>query len=240
MSSLPYPLAAFIAGLASFLSPCVLPLVPGYISTISGAGLDQIKTGERRLMKTVLLHSLLFIAGFTLVFVVLGAGATEISKLANHYRKYLTYIAGALIIVFGLHMTGILKIKALYGDKRFHSLGDGKSGWGAFLVGFAFAFGWTPCIGPFLTFVLALAGSTNQWKMGVFLLFVYSLGLAVPFLLTSLFVERFLSFSKGFKNSMRLVEVIGGSLMIVIGALILSNQFTVLSRYLSFLDKLSL
>jgi len=240
MSSLPYPIAAFLAGLASFLCPGVCPLVPGYISTISGAGMDQSKTGERRLMKTVLLHSLLFISGFTLVFVILGAGATEISKMANHYRKYLTYIAGALIIVFGLHMTGIFKIKWLYGDKRFHKMGDGKSGWGAFLVGFAFAFGWTPCIGPFLAFVLTLAGSTNQWKSGVFLLFVYSLGLAVPFLLTSLFVERFLSFSKGFRNSMRLVEVVGGAVMIVVGALILSNQFAVLSRYLTFLDRFSI
>ena len=240
MSSLPYPIAAFLAGLASFLSPCVLPLVPGYVSTISGAGLDQIKAGDRRLMKTVLLHSLMFIGGFTVVFVVLGAGATEVSKWANHYRKYLTWVAGILIIVFGLHMTGVLRIKALYGDKRFHALGDGKSGWGAFLVGFAFAFGWTPCIGPFLAFVLTLAGSTNQWKTGVFLLFVYSLGLAVPFLLTSLFVERFLTFSKGFKRSMHIVELVGGVVMIIVGVLILSNQFTVLSRYLTFLDRFSI
>lgn len=240
MSSLPFPIAAFIAGLASFLSPCVLPLVPGYISLISGVGMDQVQTGERRLMKTLLLHSLMFILGFTIVFVTLGAAATGISQLAHQYKKYLTWGAGILIILFGLHMTGILKIKALYSDKRMHSLGDGKSSLGAFLVGFAFAFGWTPCIGPFLATILALAGSTNDWKKGVFLLLIYSMGLAVPFLLTSLFVERFLSFSKGFKRFMRSVEVVGGVLMIVIGALILTRQFTLLSNYLSFLDRFAI
>jgi len=240
MSSLPYPIAAFLAGLASFLSPCVLPLVPGYISLISGASMEQVQTGERKLMKTLLLHSVMFILGFTVVFVTLGAGATEISKWANHYRKYLTWAAGVIIIVFGLHMAGIIKIKALYGDKRFHTLGDGKSSIGAFLVGFGFAFGWTPCIGPYLAFILGLAGSTADWKKGVLLLLIYSMGLAVPFLLTSLFVERFLNFSKGFKRFMRAVEITGGVVMILVGTLILTHQFTVLSRYLSFLDRFSI
>src|SRR6516165_5205586 len=142
--------AAFIAGLFSFLSPCVLPLVPGYVSLISGASVEELQTKDRKLLNTVLLHSVMFILGFTVVFVTLGAMATEIGQLAHQYKKYLTWVAGVIIIIFGLHLTGIFRIKALYADKRLHSMQGGKSPLGAFLVGFAFAFGWTPCIGPIL------------------------------------------------------------------------------------------
>jgi cytochrome c-type biogenesis protein len=240
MSSLPLPIFAFVAGLASFLSPCVFPLVPGYMVLISGAGMDQAQTGEPRLMRTVLLHSLMFILGFTVVFITLGAAATGISQLAHEYKKYLTIAAGAAIVIFGLHMTGVFRIKALYGDKRMHSLGHGKSPIGAFLVGFAFAFGWTPCIGPFLATILALAGSASTLAKGVFLLWVYSLGLAVPFFLAALFVERFLNFSRGFKPFMKFVEVAGGVLLVAIGALMLSGRFASLSKYFSFLDRFAM
>jgi len=231
---------AFVAGLASFLSPCVFPLVPGYMSLLAGAGMEQVQSGDRKLLKTMLLHSLMFILGFTVVFVILGAAATGISQIAHEYKKYLTWGAGVLIILFGLHLTGILKIKALYGDKRLHSVGSGKSPIGAFLVGFAFAFGWTPCIGPYLAAILGLAGSTNTWARGIFLLCVYSLGLAVPFLLAALFMERFLNFSRRFKRFMRIVEVGGGVLLILIGALMLSGRFAVLSTYFRFLERFSI
>jgi cytochrome c-type biogenesis protein len=240
MSSLPLPIAAFVAGLFSFLSPCVFPLVPGYMSLISGAGMEQVQTGDRRLMRTVLLHSVMFILGFTVVFVTLGAAATGISQMAHEYKKFLTWGAGVAIIVFGLHMTGIFKIKALYGDKRMHSLGNGKSPIGAFLVGFAFAFGWTPCIGPYLAVILSLAGSTNTVTKGIFLLLIYSLGLAVPFFLAALFVKIFLNFSRGFKPFMRFVEVAGGVMLVLIGALMLSGRFAALSTYFKFLEKFSI
>src|SRR5215471_13699901 len=127
LSSLPFPIAAFLAGIVSFLSPCVLPLVPGYVSLISGASVDELQSKDRKLLNTVLLHSLMFILGFTVVFVTLGAAATSVGHFANIYRKQLSWIAGAVIIIFGLHLTGIFKIKALYADKRFHSVKGGKS-----------------------------------------------------------------------------------------------------------------
>src|SRR5215470_4110144 len=215
-------LAAFIAGLVSFLSPCVLPLVPGYVSLISGASVDELQSQDRKLFSTVLLHSLMFILGFTVVFVMLGATATELGQLALAYRKYLTWIAGAFIIAFGLHLTGILKIKALYADKRLHSVGSGKSPIGAFVVGFAFAFGWTPCIGPILATILIAASKQESVGKGIFLLWVYSLGLAVPFLLTSLGIGRFMSFYGWFRRHLHKVEVASGVLLIVLGILILT------------------
>ena len=135
MSSLPLPIAAFVAGIVSFLSPCVLPLVPGYVSLISGASVEELQSKDRKLLNTVLLHSCMFILGFTVVFVTLGAAATEIGQLAKTYRKELSWIAGAMIIIFGLHLTGIFKIKALYADKRLHSVQGGKSPIGAFEIG---------------------------------------------------------------------------------------------------------
>ena len=237
MSSLPFPITAFIAGIVSFLSPCVLPLVPGYVSLISGASVEELQSKDRKVLNTVLLHSLMFILGFTLVFVMLGAAATSVGQLVREYKKQLTWIAGAVIIIFGLHLTGILKIKALYADKRLHSVKGGKSPIGAFLVGFAFAFGWTPCLGPIISAILIMAGSADTVAKGVLLLWVYSLGLAVPFLLTSLLIDRFLSFYGRFRKHLHTLEVSSGVLLIVLGALILTRHFTVLSSYLGFLNR---
>ncbi len=239
-SSLPLPIAAFVAGLASFLSPCVLPLVPGYVSLISGASVDELEKGDSRLLKTVLLHSLMFILGFTVVFVALGAAATSVGQLMLQYRKQLTWVAGAAVIIFGLHLTGIFKIKAFYSDKRLHQIKGGKSPVGAFLVGFAFAFGWTPCIGPILSGILVMAASSDKVMKGVFLLFIYSLGLAVPFMITSLGIDRFLAFYSRFRRHLHKVEVVSGVLLIALGVLILTRQFTILSSYLGFLNKFSL
>jgi cytochrome c-type biogenesis protein len=237
---LPLPIAAFLAGLVSFLSPCVLPLVPGYVSLISGASVEELQSQDRKLLGTVVLHSLMFILGFTVVFVTLGAAASEIGQLVTAYRRQLTWLAGAVIILFGLHLTGILKIKALYMDKRLHSAGSGKSPIGAFVVGFAFAFGWTPCIGPILGTILTLAGNGKSLPKGILLLWIYSLGLAVPFLLTSIGIGRFLSFYGWFRRHLHKVEVASGILLIVLGVLILTQQFTVLSSYLGFLNRFSM
>jgi len=240
MSSLPLPIAAFIAGLLSFLSPCVLPLVPGYVSLISGVGVEELKESDARTLRTVMLHSVMFIAGFSLVFIVLGAAATGLGQVMQQYKRYLTYLAGIIIIVFGLHLTGIFKITALYADKRMHAVKGGGTPWGAFAVGFAFAFGWTPCIGPILTVILTFAASEEKVMQGVLLLAIYSAGLAVPFLLTSLGVDRFLAFYGRFRRHLHTVEVVSGVLLIAIGALILTRHFTMLSGYLAFLNRFAL
>jgi cytochrome c-type biogenesis protein len=237
MSSLPLPIAAFLAGIVSFLSPCVLPLVPGYVSLISGASVEELQSKNRKLLNIVLLHSIMFILGFTLVFVCLGAAATSVGHMMKIYKKQLTWVAGVVIVIFGLHLTGLLKIKALYADKRLHNAGSGKSPLGAFVVGFAFAFGWTPCIGPILSLILTAAGDAETVSKGVGLLFVYSLGLAVPFLLTSIGIDRFLVFYGKFRRHLQAVEVGSGVLLIVFGVLIFTRHFTVLSSYLGFLTR---
>ncbi|HLJ88020.1 MAG TPA: cytochrome c biogenesis protein CcdA [Candidatus Angelobacter sp.] len=233
-------IAAFIAGLVSFLSPCVLPLVPGYVSLISGASVEQLQSADRRLMRTVMLHSVLFILGFSVVFVILGAVATGLGQLAHDYKRYLTWVAGVIIIIFGLHLLGVFKIKALYADKRMHNVEGGKSPIAAFFVGFAFAFGWTPCIGPILGGILGMAATSETVSRGIVLLCVYSLGLAVPFLLTSLGIDRFLRFYGTFRKHLSLVEKFSGVLLIAIGALILSGHFTWLSSKLGFLNRFTM
>src|SRR5512146_3387808 len=241
MSSLPLPIAAFVAGIISFLSPCVLPLVPGYVSLISGTSVENVQEQERhKLLGAVMLSSVMFILGFSVVFIVLGAVATSLGQVTRQYYPLLTRVAGAVIIVFGLHLTGIWKIKALYADKRLHEVKGGSTPWGAFVVGFAFAFGWTPCIGPILAVILGLAAAQDSVIKGIALLAIYSMGLAVPFLLTSLGVERFLKFYGRFRRHLHTVEVASGVLLIALGVMLVMNRFTMLSGYLSFLNRFSM
>ncbi len=233
-------MAAFLAGLLSFLSPCVLPLVPGYVSLISGTGATELEAEQRRLLRRVMLNSVMFILGFSIVFITLGAVATTVGQAIARYKSLLTDIAGVVVIIFGLHLSGLFKIKALYADKRLHNVKGSGSAVGAFVIGFAFAFGWTPCVGPILAAILLLAGSQDSVSKGVGLLAVYSLGLAIPFLLTSLGIERFLRFYGGFRRHLHKVEVASGVLLIAIGALIFTRHFTILSGYLAFLNRFSL
>jgi cytochrome c-type biogenesis protein len=240
MTSLPLPIAAFLAGLVSFLSPCVLPLVPGYVSLISGAGVEQLKTQESQLLRKVMLNSIAFILGFSVVFITLGAVATEVSQMLSRYRSTLAQIAGVVIILFGLHLTGVFKIKALYTDARLHGVKGGSTAWGAFVIGFAFAFGWTPCVGPVLTVILTFAAAQDSITKGVMLLAIYSMGLAVPFLLTALGVERFLKFYSRFRAHMHAIEVASGALLVALGVLLVLGRFTIISNYLSFLNRFAL
>ena len=240
MTSLPLPIAAFLAGLVSFLSPCVLPLVPGYVSLISGVGVEQLKAQESQLLRKVMLNSAAFILGFSVVFITLGAVATEVSQMLSRYRSTLAQIAGVVIILFGLHLTGIFKIKALYTDARLHSVKGGSTAWGAFVIGFAFAFGWTPCVGPVLTVILTFAAAQDSITKGIMLLALYSMGLAVPFLLTALGVERFLKFYARFRTHMHAIEVASGALLVVLGTLLVLGRFTIISNYLSFLNRFAL
>jgi cytochrome c-type biogenesis protein len=240
MTSLPLPIAAFLAGLVSFLSPCVLPLVPGYVSLISGVGVEQLKTQESHLLRKVMLNSVAFILGFSVVFITLGAVATEVSQMLSRYRSTLAEIAGVVIILFGLHLTGVFKIKALYTDARLHSVKGSSTAWGAFVIGFAFAFGWTPCVGPVLTVILTFAAAQDSITKGIALLAIYSLGLAVPFLLTALLLERFLKFYSRFRAHMHAIEVASGALLIALGVLLVIGRFTIISNYLSFLNRFAL
>jgi cytochrome c-type biogenesis protein len=240
MSTLPLPIAAFVAGLISFLSPCVLPLVPGYVSLISGAGVEELKAHDSQLLRKLMLNSAAFIVGFSIVFITLGAISTEVGQVLAMYKSRLSVVAGIVIILFGLHLTGIFKIKALYADARLHSVKGGSTAWGAFVIGFAFAFGWTPCVGPILALILGFAAAQDSVFKGIVLLAVYSLGLAVPFLLTSLGIERFLKFYGRFRAHMHALEVASGVLLIALGGLLVFGRFTVLSNYLSFLNRFAL
>ena len=295
---------AFVAGIISFLSPCVLPLVPGYVSMLSGIGVEQLRTGQPA-RNSLFASSLAFVSGFSVVFISFGASASAVGQFLLQHKTLMGPIAGAVIVLFGLHLVGwLIKLPVnvglviggvlafgaailwrragtdavgpggLFGsvqllsvsliflagpsmtrwlnrDVRFHNLGgqsesDEKSR-GAlsgvtsgFLLGFAFAFGWTPCIGPILAAVLVLAANTETISRGIFLLAVYSAGLAVPFLLTAIGINQFLGFYKRFRRYLHAVEVLSGVLLLFVGGLIFLNRLTWLSGKLGFLNKFSL
>jgi cytochrome c-type biogenesis protein len=233
---------AFVAGLVSFLSPCVLPLVPGYLSIISGSSLDQLKAQERdsSLLRTVLMNSIFFIVGFSITFILLGASATWVGQLLVSRMRLFGQLAGIVLIVFGIHLTGLIKIKALYKDKRFHNVQKPRGVFGALVLGLAFAFGWTPCIGPILAGILTIASTKQTVTEGMFLLAVYSAGLGIPFLLTSLALNQFLAFYGRFKKHFHAVEVVSGALVIAVGVLILTGSLSRLATYFSFLNRFAL
>jgi len=235
-------IAAFAAGIVSFLSPCVLPLVPGYISIVSGISLEELQSRGRNsgLMKVVFLNSLFFILGFSITFIALGASATVLGQVLMSRMNILYRIAGIVIIIFGLHLTGLVKIPFLYQDKRFHNVSKPRGMFGAFVLGLAFAFGWTPCIGPILAGILTFASTKETVSQGIMLLAVYSAGLGLPFLLTSFCLNKFLAFYGRFKQHFRTIEVLSGLLVITVGLLILTNNFTRLAGYLTFLNRFAL
>ena len=224
--------AAFLAGLASFLSPCVLPLVPGYISFMSGLSLEELSSGEARpgAARRTALTALFFVLGFSAVFTALGASASFVGQLLAEHLPLLSRIAGVLVIAFGLHITGLVPIKWLYYTKRADTSKVAPGLLGSFVMGLAFAFGWTPCIGPILAGILALAATQETVARGVGLLFVYSMGLGVPFILTALGLNAFLRFFARYKRFIRWGEVAAGILLIGIGLLLLSNRMTWLMR----------
>jgi cytochrome c-type biogenesis protein len=289
--------AAFIAGTISFLSPCVLPLVPGYISMLSGIGVEQLQHGEQPRGR-LFASSLAFVSGFSVVFIAFGASASAVGQFLQRNRSLTTPFAGAVVILFGLHLIGwLVKIPVRVGmivgtilaaagivlwihpltaepgsfgpsemialsliflagpsltrwlnrDMRFQNLGGQEanrpqkgpfaSSLSGFLLGFAFAFGWTPCIGPILTAVLTMAASSDTVARGVFLLAIYSAGLAIPFLLTALAINRFLVFYKRFRRHLHVVEVGSGVLLLFVGVLIFLNRLTLLSGRLDFLNR---
>ncbi|MFQ5664000.1 MAG: cytochrome c biogenesis protein/redoxin [Terriglobia bacterium] len=233
------PLVAFLAGFLSFLSPCVLPLVPGYISLMSGVSVERLKQGEPGAARAVAANAVIFILGFSVVFIAMGASASAVGAFLNEYKSILYKIAGVIIILFGFFLLGVLKIPALYREKRYHGgLVAGKPG--TFLLGLAFAFGWTPCIGPILGALLLLAATKETVAEGVLLLAIYSLGLGIPFLLTALGINKFLAFYQGFRRHLQWVERFAGVLLIAVGLLVATNQLTWLASYFAFFNRFSL
>ncbi len=218
---------AFVAGLISFISPCVLPLVPAYISFISGVAIDGGDSEESPKGNTakIFLNAFAFVAGFSFVFIILGATATALGNFMSSKLSLFSQIAGVVIILFGIHMTGIFKIGFLNMEKRFHIKSKRAGIGGSFIVGLAFAFGWTPCIGPVLGAILAIASSKNTVNEGITLLIFYSAGLGIPFLLTALGVNQFFKFFSAIRPHMRKVEITAGIFLIIIGALIMTNNF---------------
>jgi cytochrome c-type biogenesis protein len=219
---------AFTAGFLSFLSPCVLPLIPSYVTFITGLSLEDVTKARR----TALVHALLFIAGFTLIFVMLGATATTLGRLLLRYRYLVSGVGGAMIIVFGLYLLGALNISAFMRERRVH-LAEKPLGYlGTVVVGIAFGAGWSPCLGPILGAILALAANTNDLSRGMLLLLCYSMGLAVPFLVAALFVEKFLAFFARHKGKMIWVNRVAGALLIFVGVLMVTNRFALLATKL--------
>src|SRR4051795_12570583 len=227
-------LAAFAAGFLSFVSPCVLPLIPGYISFVSGVSVEEMRSDAPPAASRVqiFITSLAFVIGFSIVFVALGASATAIGKLRFAKLPLLSRIAGGILIVFGLHTMGVFRLAFLENEKRVHSQKKPAGPLGAMLVGVAFAFGWTPCIGPILGGILAIAGSKNSVGEGILLLAVYSLGLGIPFLLTSLAINQFFSATRRVRKYYHAIEVASGVLLVAIGLLIFTGQLTIITRYL--------
>ncbi len=290
-------LTVFVAGLVSFLSPCVLPLVPGYISMLSGIGVEQLRQGQTP-RHNLMTSAISFVVGFSIVFIAFGASASAVGHFLSHNKSQLAPFAGAIVILFGFHLIGVLgrigwvtggiltgvllalgltvylrpgvlgeswrpiefialALIPLFGpgltrwlnrDVHFRNIGGSKAGeekqpgsfagiTSGFLLGFAFAFGWTPCIGPILAGVLALAASSANIARGVFLLAIYSAGLAIPFLLTALGISQFLRFYQRFRRYLHAVEIASGVLLLFVGMLIFSNRLTWLSGKLTFLNR---
>ncbi len=227
--------AAFLAGLFSFISPCVLPIVPGYLSFISGVNVAQWKAGgaPRDLVRRVVLTSLVFVLGFSTVFVALGAAATLVGSLLQEHKRTLGMIGGVVVIVLGLHTAGVFRIGWLLSEKR-ASVQDKPLGLaGAYLVGLAFAFGWTPCIGPILGAILLYASQQETVTQGVVLLAAYSAGLGIPFLLSALAVNWFFKASAGLRRSMHAVEVASGVLLVAVGLLLVTDRLTLIASWVS-------
>ena len=220
-------LIAFGAGLISFLSPCVLPLIPGYISYISGASLDELLANK----KINLVPLILFTLGFSFVFILFGAAASYLGQVLLQNSETLRILAGLIIIVFSLQLIGIININFLNFEKKIYTKKNNNI-WFSFIIGMAFGFGWTPCIGPILGSILALASTEETVFKAIILLSFYSLGLAIPFVLSGYLMQRFLIFSKNFKKNINLVTKSGGVILLITGVLILTNQLQILGYYI--------
>ena len=221
--------AAFIAGLLSFLSPCVLPLIPAYFSFITGLSVDEMTADNRQIRQKVILSTLAYVAGFSFIFILFGASASFLGGLASQYSWVIRYLGGGIILIFGLHLLGVINIKGFQFEKRFHVKEKPFHLLGTFVIGMAFGAGWSPCIGPLLGSILVVAGSQDTVAKGIWLLAVYSAGLALPFILISIFINSMLTFMKKAKRVMGIINKVSGLLLIGIGLLLIFDKFRLLS-----------
>ena len=219
---------AFSAGLLSFLSPCVLPLIPSYLTFVTGVGFEDLTRARR----SALLHALLFVCGFTIIFVALGASATVLGRVLLHSRIWITRLGGALVVLFGVYLLGVIRVAAFDRERRVHLASKPVGYLGTVLVGVAFGAGWTPCLGPILGAILTYTAATADLSRGLPLLLAYSLGLALPFLLAAVAVERFLETVKRLRPYLARVSQVSGALLIIVGLLMMFDYFTVMGAYM--------
>jgi cytochrome c-type biogenesis protein len=225
--------AAFLAGLLSFFSPCVLPLIPSYFSFICGCSMDDLTEGRELSMRArVFTATLLFVCGFSLIFILLGASASMLGNVLNTYKGPLRFIGGLIIILLGVHLTGLLRIRGLDIEKRFHLKKRPFHFFGAFIIGMAFAAGWSPCIGPLLGAILIMAGNQDTVRQGSLLLGIYSLGLAIPFLLLSVFVNYMFQFLAGLRKIFKYLNPTAGVILIIVGLLLVTDNLNRIAGYL--------
>ena len=219
--------AAFLAGLLSFISPCVLPLVPAYITYMTGISFKEAK-GKKGIAMISLVHSIFFVLGFSSIFILFGATATLLGNIAVQYQDVIRQAGGILVIAFGLYILGVLKMPLLGLAKRFEVRRKPAGLIGSFLVGMAFAAGWTPCVGPILASILIMASTAGSVQLGIMLLAVYSLGLGIPFIFASLAINTFLDWFTWFKKYLTVINIVSGIFLIIIGILLLTNSFDIM------------
>lgn len=228
-------ISAAFAGLISFLSPCVLPLVPPYLSFIAGTTSEQMNSEEaieRDVFLRIVFSAVVFVLGFTTVFVALGATATTIGQLIQSNLDILAKIGGVIIIIFGIHFLGLVKIPLLYREARYHADTKPAGYLGSYVIGLAFAFGWTPCIGPVLAVILAMAAAADTLSTGITLLLIYSLGLGIPFILAAMAIKPFMKFMKKFRRHLGTVEKVMGGFLVLTGILFITGSMTLIATWL--------
>jgi len=225
---------ALSAGVISFLSPCILPLIPSYIAFITGISIEELSLEEslRQVRKKVIANSLMFILGFSLVFIALGASATFLGKFLARNIRWFEIIGGGVVILFGIHFTGIFRLRFLDREKKVHLKKKPLGYLGTCLVGIAFGAGWTPCIGPILGSILTMAATTQNILKGILLLVFYSIGIGLPFFLSGLIIHRFFEYFQAIRKYFKVITVAGGILLIIVGILLISGYFSSMSSYL--------
>lgn len=221
--------AAFLAGLLSFFSPCILPLIPAYFSFITGLTLDELTADTGQVRRKVILSTLAYVTGFSVIFILFGASASFLGGMASQYAWVVRYLGGGIVIVFGLHLLGVINIRALQFEKKLQLRKKPMHLFGTFLIGMAFGAGWSPCIGPMLGSILIVAGSKDTVMDGVALLAVYSAGLAIPFIMISMFINSMLSFMRRTMRLMMVINKLAGILLIAIGLLLVFDKFKILT-----------
>ncbi len=221
--------AALVAGLLSFFSPCVLPLIPAYFSFITGLSLDELTENKAETRRKVILSTIFYVAGFSFIFILFGASASFLGGIASQYSWIVRYLGGGIVIVFGLHLLGIINIKGFHFEKRLHVKEKPLHLMGTFVIGMAFGAGWSPCIGPLLGSILIVAGNQDTVLKGVLLLAVYSAGLALPFLVLSFFIQSLLSIMKRATKLIGIINKVSGVLLIIIGLLLIFDKFKLLA-----------